>query len=137
MDHPSDSVRDAVLHGEKTPAPYVTWPLAECLRRTRIRFGYDQKTLAAMAGIDVSVLGRVERGGDVRLSTLRRIFAALGCRLVILPAGASYDLDWDDAHREDEWFEWKKAARRTWKGVDALFTSPEKVKRADTPSEAS
>ena len=104
-----DPVRDAIVHGEASPAEFSSWTQQECLRRLRIRFGLNRKQLAARAGVSASLVGRAEKGADVRLSTLRRLYSALGCRLLLLPAGGSYDLDWRNAHLDNEWLDWKRA----------------------------
>jgi len=33
---------------------------------------------------------------------------ALGCRLLALPAGALYELDWRQAHLDNEHIDWKR-----------------------------
>ncbi|MBI5247112.1 MAG: helix-turn-helix transcriptional regulator [Elusimicrobia bacterium] len=104
-DYP-DPVREALKHGESTPATFASWPAHECLRRLRIRFGLNRKELAAKAGISPSMVGRAEKGADVRLSTLQRLYASLGCRLLTLPAGALYELDWRQAHLDNEHIDW-------------------------------
>lgn len=104
----ADPVREALAYGEAAPAEFASWPAHECLRRLRIRFSLNRKQLALKAGVSASLVGRAEKGADVRLSTLRRLYAALGCRLLTLPAGALYALDWRQAHADNEWFDWKR-----------------------------
>jgi DNA-binding Xre family transcriptional regulator len=103
-----DPVREALKHGESAPAAFASWPAHECLRRLRIRFNLNCKQLAAKAGVSPSLVGRAEKGADVRLSTLKRLYAALGCRLLVLPAGALYDLDWRQAHLDNDFIDWKR-----------------------------
>lgn len=100
-----DPVRDAMAHGEAAPAEFAAWPLPVLLRRLRIRFGLNRRQLAAKAGVSASLVGRAEKGADVRVSTLRKIFAAVGCRPLVVPAGALYDMDWDTAHRDNDWID--------------------------------
>lgn len=100
-----DPVRDAIVHGEAAPAEFAAWPLPVLLRRLRIRFGLNRKQLAAKAGVSASLIGRAEKGADVRISTIRRIFAAVGCRPLVIPAGALYEMDWDSAHRDNDWLD--------------------------------
>jgi len=104
----ADPVRAALVHGESAPRDFASWPPQECLRRLRIRFGLNRKQLAAKAGVSASLVGRAEKGADVRLSTLSRLYAALGCHLLALPADALYELDWRQAHLDDEWLDWKR-----------------------------
>lgn len=108
----SDPVRDAVAYGEAAPADFASWPLPEVLRRLRIRFGLNRKQLAAKAGVSASLVGRAEKGADVRVSTLRKIYAAVGCRMLVLPAGALYDMDWTNAHLDNEWFDISRKIQR-------------------------
>jgi transcriptional regulator with XRE-family HTH domain len=68
----------------------------------------NRKQLAAKAGVSASLIGRAEKGADVRLSTLIKLYAALGCRLLTLPAGGLYDLDWRQAHLDDDWIDWRR-----------------------------
>lgn len=63
-----DPVRDAVAHAEGAPADCAAWPLPELLRRLRIRFEMDRKQLAARAGVSASLIGRAEKGADVRVT---------------------------------------------------------------------
>lgn len=105
----NDPVRDALAHGEAAPADFASWPVPMVLRRLRIRFGLNRKQLAEKAGVSQSLVGRAEKGADVRLSTLTKLYAAVGCRLLMLPAGALYDLDWEQAHRDDEQINWRRA----------------------------
>jgi transcriptional regulator with XRE-family HTH domain len=100
-----DPVRDAIAHGEATPPEYLYWDVPYALRRLRIRFGLRRWQLAAKAGVSASVVGRAEKGADIRLSTLVRLFAAVGCRPVILPAGALYEMDEEQAYLDDAWLE--------------------------------
>lgn len=103
-----DPVRGALAYGEAAPAVFASWSNEERLRRLRIRFGLNRKQLAALAGVSASLVGRAEKGADVRLSTLTKLYAALGCRLLTVPAGALYDLDWRQAHLDNDWLDWKK-----------------------------
>lgn len=107
-----DPVRDALAHGESTPETFASWSLGECLRRLRTRFGYTRGALVARAGVSASLVGRAEQGADVRVSTIRKLYAALGCRVVLLPAGALYELDWRQAHNDDASIESEKEIER-------------------------
>lgn len=103
-------VRDALVYAEAAPAEFAAWPPHECLRRLRLCFGLNRKQLAAKAGVSASLVGRAEKGADVRLSTLRKLYAAMNCRLLALPAGGLYDLDWQQAHLDNDWIDWKRKA---------------------------
>ena len=54
--------------------------------RCRLRFTQDE--LAEKSGVAQSIVSRVEDGHDARLSTWRRIYAAMGFDLVILPVSS-------------------------------------------------
>jgi transcriptional regulator with XRE-family HTH domain len=102
--------RDALVYSETAPAEFASWPAHECLRRLRLCFGLSRKQLAAKAGVSASLVGRAEKGADVRLSTLRKIYGAMSCRLLLLPIGGLYDLDWRQAHLDNDWIDWKRRA---------------------------
>ena len=58
--------------------------LAAALKSTRIARGLVQMELAGKIGTTKSAISRLEHGkGDIRLSTLRKLAAALGLRLDI------------------------------------------------------
>jgi len=86
----------------KSPAEYARLPLHEALRRLRLRAGLRQGQLAAKAGVPQAYLCRLERGRvDARLSSLRRVFAALDCELLVLPRpNKELDLAREAAARE-------------------------------------
>lgn len=119
-----DPVRDAIAYAEAAPAAFASWPLPELLRRLRIRFGLNRKQLAAKAGVSASLIGRAEKGADIRLSTLRKIYAAVGCRLLALPTGALYDMDWESAHLDNTWLDESRKTERylaRFDHLEALF----------------
>jgi transcriptional regulator with XRE-family HTH domain len=55
----------------------------EQLRRIRESWNVSQNHLAELSGIGQDVISRVERGADARWTTLKRLFGALGCEIVI------------------------------------------------------
>ena len=77
---------DAALEaGLGAPEPWVGLELGDALRRLRRRVRLKQGQLALMIGARQPAVSKIERGADLRLSTLRRLFDALGCDLVLLP----------------------------------------------------
>lgn len=127
MDDPLDSddpMREALVYAETAPTEFASWSNHECLRRLRLRFHLNRKQLAAKAGVSASLVGRAEKGADLRLGTLRRLYAALGCRLLTVPAGGLYDLDWEDAHRDDDWITWRRANARFLSRADGVSGDP-------------
>ena len=82
---PQDSVAQALEHGRRLSADWRAMSAAELVLRLRRRFDMTQRQLAALAGLPHSKVNKVESGQDVRLSTLRRLFAGFGCGLAIVP----------------------------------------------------
>lgn len=82
----------------------------------RLRRGLQmsQLQLARCAGVPRSLVGRVESGGDVQVSSVRRLLAALGCGLVFLPASeallAEFKAKAVEKRRRD--LEWERAVSR-------------------------
>ena len=61
--------------------------LGEQLRRARKAVGFSQREVARRAGVDLSTVSRLERGGNAHLSTVEKIAEAVrhGLQLVPLP----------------------------------------------------
>ena len=59
--------------------------LGTVLRRARKLMGWSQRDLAARTGLRQSHIQRVERGEDVRLSTLEKLAAAFDADIVLVP----------------------------------------------------
>ncbi|MDE2293391.1 MAG: helix-turn-helix transcriptional regulator [Elusimicrobia bacterium] len=70
------------------------------LRRLRRGLRVSQRELARRAGVPRSMVERVERGGDALLSTLRRLFEALGCGLTVLPVSEPLRAGFEEKARE-------------------------------------
>lgn len=70
---------------EKVPSVWRKRPLHFHLWLARKLANLTQAELAAAAGMQQSLVARVERGRDARLSTLRRLYQALGYRMLIVP----------------------------------------------------
>ncbi|MEE8424594.1 MAG: helix-turn-helix domain-containing protein [Elusimicrobiota bacterium] len=78
---------------------------------TRTRLGMTQAQLAKRCGLPQSHIAKIEKGKvDVQLTTLRRIFKALFCRLVVAPKP---DRDLNEIIREQT----RKAALKRVKRV--------------------
>lgn len=115
-----DPVREALIYGESAPTVFSSWTTENGLRRLRMRFGLTRKDLAAKAGVSASLVGRAEKGADIRLSTLKRLYAALGCRFLAVPSGGLYDLDWRQAHLDNDWIDWKRKCARYFPSPDCV-----------------
>ena len=73
---------DGVTVRQESPAPSVQ--VGEAVMAARARAGFTQGELASRTGIDQSDISKIERGlANPSVSTLNRIAAALGERLVI------------------------------------------------------
>lgn len=70
---------------EQAPHPWRTRPAHFHLWLARKLAGLTQKQLAERAGVAQAFVARIERGRDVRISTMRRLYEALGYRMVIVP----------------------------------------------------
>ena len=75
----------ALLAANAVPAKWLEWPFAKAFGLFRRSRGLTQAELAARAGVSRCQIIQLEQGRDIRLKTLRRIFAALDCDLVLLP----------------------------------------------------
>ncbi|MBI5247421.1 MAG: helix-turn-helix transcriptional regulator [Elusimicrobia bacterium] len=64
-----------------SPEGALDWPARILLRRLRLMRGWTQKGLAERAGMAQSHVAKSEAGQDIRLRTLEKLVAALGCRL--------------------------------------------------------
>jgi HTH-type transcriptional regulator / antitoxin HipB len=60
-------------------------PLFDQLKRRRVALGLSQAGVASRAGIEQSQVSKLERGLDVRLSTLMKLLTALDLDLDIVP----------------------------------------------------
>jgi transcriptional regulator with XRE-family HTH domain len=52
--------------------------MTACRERRKAK-GWNQEQLAVYSGVGVSTVRRLEDGGEVRLSSLRKLAKALGC----------------------------------------------------------
>jgi len=63
------------------------------------RLGLSQTVVAAKMRTAASVVSKLEAGGDVKLSTLQRYFAAIGEAFPIIPAKRPRSAESSHAHR--------------------------------------
>lgn len=75
----------ALLAANAVPAKWLEWPFHKAFGLFRRSRGLTQDELAARAGVARCQIVRLEKGRDIRMKTLRTIFAALDCDLVLLP----------------------------------------------------
>jgi len=83
------------------------------LRELRLGRKISQRQLADEAGVDSSLVTRVERGQDARLSTWTKLFEGLGYRLIL----ETEEMCEEAVDLLDE-----EAARRAQRRLDGLCT---------------
>ncbi len=86
----ADSARPPLVqsvfdHALAAPSEWAALSNGRALRRLRMALGLRQAEAAELCGMTQSQIGKIERGLDMRLSTLRRLLEGYGCRLVWLP----------------------------------------------------
>lgn len=67
--------------------------IGSAVRQARRGTGWSQAALGRAAGIPQSHVAKIERGVDVRASTLRRVLAALGYDLALRPTVRAWFLN--------------------------------------------
>ena len=90
------------------------------LRELRHERRISQRQLADEAGVDVSMVARVERGRDARLSTWTRLFEGLGYRLI---------LETHELCEEAEDLLTEESVRRSQRRLDGLCTGKRRFGR--------
>ena len=83
-----DTIADVLAHADLTPAEWKELSLGPALRWLRIRLGLRQWQAAALARVTQSRIAKIERGRDLKLSSVRKLLAAYGCGLIVLPTSA-------------------------------------------------
>jgi ribosome-binding protein aMBF1 (putative translation factor) len=73
---------------------------ARRLAASREKLGLSQTIVAAKMHTAASVVSKLEAGGDVKLSTLQRYFAAIGETFPVIPAKRPRSGAGPQAHRE-------------------------------------
>lgn len=81
----SDLIAEVLDHAGRTPAEWRRLSLGRGLRWLRIRLGLRQWQAARLAGMKQPQVAKIERGLDVRLSTLRKLLQGYGCDWLVLP----------------------------------------------------
>lgn len=79
--------------------------IGEAVKQRRLESKMTQEVAAAFCGISKKTLIKIEKGGDVYVSTLLQVFKALGIHLT-LDAPTVHSSDTDVAYEEShhEWF---------------------------------
>ncbi len=88
-----DAVGEACLAALSVPGPWARAAPGEQLRALRQARGVSQRHAADAAGVNQSVVSRLEAGGDARWSIWRRLFAGLGYDAVLTPLSNSEDVE--------------------------------------------
>lgn len=82
----SRAFMDLVAH---LPAKWLRRPLHFQLRWMRLQAGLTQAQLARRAGVHQSFVAKVEGGRDARLSSVKKLYAALGYQIFLMPVRLS------------------------------------------------
>lgn len=72
------ALRAALDSGRRLPRDWIAMAPGSALRRLRKELGMRQDQLSPLLGMRQSTVSKIERGRDTHLSTLRRLFQALG-----------------------------------------------------------
>lgn len=64
--------------------------LGEATKKARLQEKLTQEELGKRAGVHRAQISRLERGRDVSVTTMRRVFRALGVATATLDLGASF-----------------------------------------------
>jgi DNA-binding XRE family transcriptional regulator len=70
------------------PQRWLEWPPGRALIYLRQRFNWSQQALAHRAGLSQAQISRLERGDDAKVSTWRRVYAAMGLTLLVAPTAS-------------------------------------------------
>lgn len=70
---------------DQIPEPWREQAAGEAVGKCRRVLHLTQQEVARAAGISQSHLARIEQGMDCQWATLRRIFSAMECDLMLLP----------------------------------------------------
>ncbi len=88
MDH--DDPIELAATAVNRAGPWTRWSLDRQLWYLRVSADLTQAELARRSGICQARLSRLEAGGDMKLSTLKRLFAALGWEVLLLPVAQGW-----------------------------------------------
>jgi len=80
-----NTLEELLSHASATRRDWVRWPLGRQAWFLRVSLDLTQAELARRAGVVQSHVAKVEQGRDVRFSTLRKLFGAMGFELLVLP----------------------------------------------------
>ena len=80
-----DLFEELLKAGAAVPAEWAGWPDERRFEFLRCRLQFTQGELAAKAGLAQSQVSRIEGGCDGLLSTWKKLYAAMGFELVLLP----------------------------------------------------
>jgi transcriptional regulator with XRE-family HTH domain len=88
-----EALEQACSAAEALPRAWVRAGPGEILRAVRSSRRVSQRHLAEVSGVRQSFISRLERGGDARWGTWRRLFSALGFDLVMAPLASCEDAE--------------------------------------------
>ncbi len=108
-------IEETFALAERIPSYWRDLRTGAAIRNVRKALHLTQREVASAADISQSHLARLEAGMECRLSTLTRVFAAMGCDLIPIPRAResfarmqsrNYD------RRLDRWFARSRARRQ-------------------------
>jgi transcriptional regulator with XRE-family HTH domain len=82
------------------------------LRGFRDRLRLTQQEMALKAGVDRSLIARIEADQDVRVGTLTKIVEALGCRLILAARSPRPLQDMAEDHVPARQIAWEASQKR-------------------------
>lgn len=82
-----DVVEQALRVGSTATEKWRSLHQGAAARALRERVDLTQRQLGLLSGLPHSKIALIERGQDVRLSTLRKYYAGCGLELLLLPRG--------------------------------------------------
>ncbi len=104
--------------GRSLPERWRTMPADEAFEYLRCRFRYGQEELALKTGMTQARISLLEGGADAKLSTWRRVYAAMGFELVILPVTrldeAGLKAKAEEGRAGPRWLYERARPRRRW-----------------------
>lgn len=89
----AEDLDQACLAAEAVPRSWAKAAPGDLLRVLRLSRDVSQRHLAEESGVRQSFISRLERGGDARWATWKRLFDALGFDVVLAPLPSCEDAE--------------------------------------------
>lgn len=85
MNESNEELEQLIELGRIIPSVWRGWAPDEALEYLRCRLQFSQKELGQKAGLSAARVSLLEGGSDAKLSTWKRLYAAMGFELILLP----------------------------------------------------